>query len=134
MPTPMRGGAYLPRPSRGKNFADLLENPYFVNAIRLFLVVMLGLGGAIWKAEMNHLNQALTDIKASFSENNRRQWAEVAGIREEVAQVNGELRSILHRTNQMLLHALERRSAGGRVTEGPALPPSRPEGGVNARR
>ncbi len=76
--------------------------------VRLFLVVILALGGYIWKAEMDRVNQALAEIKASVQENNRRQWAEIRAIQQEVSRVNGQVTGILHRTNLMLVDVLER--------------------------
>ena len=91
--------------------ADLLENPMFSNIVRLFIIVILTLGGYIWKTEMDHVNKALEDIKGSVNENVRRQWREVNQIKREVSQVNLEVGQILLRTNQMLFDILEARTA-----------------------
>ncbi len=91
--------------------ADLLENPVFSNIIRLFIIVILTLGGYIWKTEMNHVNKALEEIKASVIENVGRQWREVNQIKREVSLVNREVGRILLRTNQMLFELLKDRSA-----------------------
>lgn len=90
---------------------DLLENPVFSNIVRLFIIVILTLGGYIWKTEMDHVNKALEEIKASVNENVRRQWREVNQIKREVSLVNREVGQILLRTNQMLFEILKDRSA-----------------------
>ena len=86
-----------------------MDNPALANIVRLFLVVILGLGGYIWKTEMDHVNTALADIKSSVNANIRRQWEEVNAVKKEIWQVNREVNRILYRTNEMLLGLLESR-------------------------
>lgn len=106
----MRNSAFEARNGRGPGLSDVLQHPVFSNVVRLFLIVILGLGGYIWKTEMEHLNSALQDIKAGVHESIERQWGEIAGVRRDVSQLNQDVYRILHRTNE-LLSELARREA-----------------------
>jgi hypothetical protein len=109
----MRNSAFEGRSGRVPNLADVLQNPVFTNVVRLFLIVIFGLGGYIWKSEMNHVNKALEDIKGGVHESIARQWSEIYGVRQEVTQMNQDLYRILYRTNELLYDLA--RSADGRA-------------------
>jgi hypothetical protein len=98
----MRNSAFEARDGRVPGLADVLQNPVFTNVVRLLLIVILSLGGYIWKTEMNHVNRALEDIKAGVNESLGRQWRDIHDVRQEVSQMNQELYGILYRTNELL--------------------------------
>jgi len=98
----MRNSVFEGRNGRVPSLADVLQNPVFTNVVRLFLIVVLSLGGYIWKTEMDHVNRALQDIKASVHESIGRQWSEINGVRQDVSQMNQDLYRILYRTNELL--------------------------------
>ena len=98
----MRNSAFEGRNGRVPSLADVLQNPVFTNVVRLFLIVVLSLGGYIWKTEMNHVNRALDDIKSSVHDSNARQWSEINDVRRDMSQMNEDLYGILYRTNELL--------------------------------
>jgi hypothetical protein len=98
----MRNSAFEPRDRHVPSLAEVLQNPVFTNVVRLFLIVILSLGGYIWKTEMDHVNKALEDIKGSVNESIGRQWNEINGVRQDVSQLNQDLYGILFRTNELL--------------------------------
>ena len=115
----MRNSAFEGRNGRVPSLADVLQNPVFTNVVRLFLIVVLSLGGYIWKTEMDHVNRALQDIKAGVHDSIGRQWSEINGVRRDVAQLNQDLYRILYRTNELLLDL-------ARTGDGPPVrPPAR---------
>ena len=115
----MRSSAFVSAPPRNKGLPDLFDNPYFVNAVRLFVVIILALGGYIWKTEMDHLNSALDEIKRSVSESNRRQWEETSELRSMVSEINTEVGRFLYQTNQMLFEVLKSLEAGKKMKSPP---------------
>jgi hypothetical protein len=115
----MRNSAYEARNGRVPSLAEVLQNPLFTNAVRLFLIVVLALGGYIWKTEMDHVDKALEDIKASVHDSIGRQWSEIYGVRRDVSQMNQDLYRILYRTNE-LLYDLARPPRA--PTDRPAIP------------
>jgi len=126
MKGPMRNSAFSIEPRRRINLIDLIENPLFSNMIRGFLLVVLGLGGYIWKVEMAHLNQTLSTIRAELAESNRRQWAETTQIKQEVGRLGGEVNRVLEHTNQLLFEALQKRPPHeARTPRTPRTPPAR---------
>ena len=118
----MRNSASEGRNGRVPNLEDVLQNPVFTNVVRLFLIVVLSLGGYIWKSEMNHVNRALDDIKSSVHDSIDRQWSEINGVRRDVSQMNEDLYRILYRTNELL-------SDLARAGDDPAARPSARAGG-----
>ena len=111
----MRSSAFVSGPPKSKGLPDLFENPYFVNAVRLFVVIILALGGYIWKTEMDHLNSGLDEIKRSVSESNRRQWEETSELRSMVSEINTEVGRFLYQTNQVLFEVLNSLEARKRM-------------------
>jgi hypothetical protein len=107
----MRNGAYEAKPGRVPSLSDVLQNPVVTNLVRLFLIVILSLGGYIWKTEMDHVNHELDDIKSGVRDSIGRQWTEINGVRRDVSQMNADLYRILYRTNE-LLYELARPTGG----------------------
>jgi hypothetical protein len=116
----MKNGAFGMGNGRGRGLIELLENPVFTNVARLFIIVILSLVGTLWKTEMNHVNQALAEIKSSVDENIRRQWAEVNAVKKEVADMNRDVNLILYRSNEMLFDVLKSITAGRPAPQPPA--------------
>lgn len=107
----MRNSAYEDRSRRLPTLGDVLQHPVVSNVVRLFLIVILALGGYIWKADMAHLNRALEDIRAGVDENIRRQWVEIRGVRRDISEVQKDVYPILYRTNELLYELARERTA-----------------------
>ena len=114
----MRNSAFEGRSGRVPSLADVLQNPVFTNVVRLFLIVVLSLGGYIWKSEMNHVNRALDDIRASVHDSIERQWGEINDVRRDVSQMNQQLYGILYRTNELLFELARPAEAPARTKPG----------------
>ncbi len=104
----MRNGVFESRGPRLPGVSELLRHPIFTNVVRLLLLVILALGGFIWKTEMDHVSRSLDEIRSDVRENIDRQWNELQAVRGEVRQVNRDVYRILARTNDLLFQLLRR--------------------------
>jgi hypothetical protein len=99
------------RNGNGGALSSLLSNPVFANVVRVFIFVVLALGGYIWKAEIDHVNAALLDLRQQVQVSLNRQWDETREVRQDVTQVQQQLQQVLLRNNEALLKLLEPRTA-----------------------
>lgn len=118
----MRNSAYEKPSGRRSGLAELLENPLFTNAVRLFIAVVLALGGYIWQSELSHLHQAVEHLRGRTRADLQRQHEELRAVKQELWQLNRDLNRTLYRTNRNLTAVLKRLEA----REG-ARPPARAE-------
>lgn len=114
MTDPMRNSAFEAQGGRMPSAGDLLQNPIFSNVVRLLMIVIIGLGGYLWKTEMDHVNKALAAIQAGVDTNIERQWGEIHAVRREVSQLNQDLYRVLYRTNELLYELVREPQAPAR--------------------
>jgi hypothetical protein len=99
-----------PRAGNGQALRTLLTNPMFANLARAFLLVVLTLGGYIWKTEITHLNGSVQELQHQMEINLNRQWEQMNDVRRDVTQVQHDMQTVLLRTNDHLLKLLAERN------------------------
>ena len=92
-------------PAQWGGLGMALEHPALANLIRLCLVVIVALGGYLWKTEMAHIERTLSEIRQRVVENDARQWRETNAIRGEVSRLGSEMHRAALETQRLLLTA-----------------------------